>query len=319
MKFILFLTLFLFIPKLCISQITDNDDAVYLDSLYNMASEKNHKYIRVIKDFHTPNKEPYQVIDYYKSGNTAMTGATSTRIGITKTGAFTYYYENGQKKSIVNYKNDKPYGDYQEFYENGNKKLEAERTDDNKTLFPYIKIKSYWDENNVQTIKDGNGFYEGFYDAGYKELGKGKIKNNLKDSIWVGENQEYKFSYTENYNKGKLISGVSIDSNKVEHIYKDIEIYPRPKKGMNDFTWHISKTIKTPKGQVLQGKIYTTFTVATDGRITDIKVLRDLGYGTGDEAIKALKSYEDSWIPGEQRGIIVNWKFSLPINIEYSR
>ena len=45
MKTILFTFLFLLIPKLCISQVSVNDEAVYLDSLYNISTAENYKYI----------------------------------------------------------------------------------------------------------------------------------------------------------------------------------------------------------------------------------------------------------------------------------
>jgi len=319
MKSIFFSLLFLFVPKICLSQvITANDDAVYLDSLFNMGTAENYKYIRVVIDYKIPNKEPYQVKDFYKSGKIAMAGATATRIGITKTGMFIYYYENGKRKSIVNYKLDKPYGNYYEFHENGNKKLEGEWSDDTKTILPNIKIKNYWNENTIQTIKDGDGFFEGFYTHGLEEFGKGKIKNNLKDSVWVGENKKLKFTYIENYKNGELISGVSIDSNKVEHKYTVSEIRPIPKKGMDDFNRHIARTFNMPKVEGLKGKIYVKFVVEIDGRISDVKVLRDIGYGTGNEAIRVLTNY-GVWIPGVQRGIKVRTTFSLPITVQTTR
>ncbi|NDP21725.1 MAG: energy transducer TonB [Paludibacter sp.] len=325
MKSILFSLVFLFIPKFCVSQLSANDDAVYLDSLNNMGTAENYKYIRIIKDYKIPNKEPYQVKVFYKSGKIAMAGATSTRIGITKTGTFLYFHENGKRKSILNYEKDKQVGAYFEFHENGNKKLEGEWIDDNKTVIPNIKVKNCWNEDGIQTVKEGSGFFEEIYFQGslpYRNnvngFGKGKIVNNLKDSIWSGLNKKTKISYIENYKNGELISGVSIDSNKVEHKYSVTEIRPIPKKGMDNFNRHIAKTFRCPNVEGLRGKIYVTFVVETDGSITDVKVLRDIGYGTGAEAIRAVTSYE-GWIPGEQRGIKVRCKFSLPISVQTTR
>lgn len=319
MKSILFSLVFLLIPKLCISQVTENDEAIFLDSLYNMGSEQNYKYIRIIKDSKILNKESYEIKDFYKSGKIAASGATLTYLGTIKTGLFICFYENGKRKSIANYKSDKPYGVYYEFYENGNKKLEGEWVDDYKTVIPNLRIKNYWDSNTNQTIKDGNGYYEEIYNIDeFKGFSKGKIKNNLKDSTWIGEFKKPKFTFIEDYKNGKFISGVSIDSNKVEHKYKDIEIHSLPKKGMIDFNKHIARTFNIPKVEGLKGKIYVTFIVETDGSINDVKVLRDLGYDTGKEAIKAISSYKD-WLPGEQRGIKVRARFSLPINIETTR
>ena len=325
MKTILFAFLFLLIPKLCISQLSANDEAVYLDSLFNMGSAENYRYIRIIKDYKIPNKEEYQIGVYYKSGKVQMKGITSTRIGITKTGTFLYFYENGKRKSILNYEKDKPVGAYFEFHENGEKKLEGVWSDSKKNVIPNIKIKNCWNENGIQTINEGTGFFEEIYFKGslpYRNnvngFGSGKIVNNLKDSIWTGYNKKTKISYSENYNRGELISGVSIDSTKVEHKYTVSEIRPVPKKGMDNFMNYIAKTFNTPKVEGLKGKIYVTFVVETDGSITDVKVLRDIGYGTGKEAIRVLTSY-GNWIPGEQRGRKVRCSFSLPITVQSNR
>lgn len=323
MKSILFAILFLFVPKLCISQLSENDDAVYLDSLFNMGTAENYRYIRIIKDYKTPNKEPYQIKDYYKSGKIAMAGATATRIGITKTGQFLYFYENGKRKSIINFEKDQPIGFFYEFHENGEKKLEGEWIDNKNNVIPNIKVKNCWNENGVQTVKEGCGFFEDVYFEGSLPknnlaYGHGKIVDNLKDSIWSGFDKKIKISYREIYQKGKLISGVSIDSNGEEHKYTVSEVYPVPKKGMDDFNRHIARNFKCPNVEGLKGRIYVTFVVETDGSITGIKVLRDIGYGTGAEAIRAMSSYK-GWIPGEQKGIKVSCKFSLPIEVKSTR
>lgn len=97
MKTVLFAFLFLLIPKICISQLSENDEAVYLDSLFNLGTAENYKYIQIIKDYAIPNKESYPIRVYFKSGKIQMRGTSATGIGITKTGTFLYFYENGKK------------------------------------------------------------------------------------------------------------------------------------------------------------------------------------------------------------------------------
>lgn len=313
MKTILLSLLFLLVPKLIISQvITDNDDAVYLDSLYNVGNEKNYKYIRVVKDYKTPNKESYEVKDFYKSGKIAMTGATTTGIGMTKTGMFVYFYENGNRKSITNYVKNKMYGNYYELYEEGTKKLDGEYIEGKEKNTTELKINQFWNSKNVQTVIDGNGDYEENNDF---LLASGKIKNGFKKGVWEGRNKKIGYTFIESYENQKLVSGVSIDSDKVEHKYNAIETRPTPKNGMNDFYNFIGKNYKTPNYQGLKGKVYLTFVVEKDGKIVEPKVLRDLGYGTGLEAIRVVMLY-NGFVPGEQRGIKTRCTFSLPISIQ---
>ena len=54
------------------------------------------------------------------------------------------------------------------------------------------------------------------------------------------------------------------------------------------------------------------FVIDVDGSIIELKVLKDLGYGTGEEAIRVLKE-SPKWIPGEQNGQPVRVKYALPI------
>ncbi|MBP6182358.1 energy transducer TonB [Flavobacterium sp.] len=313
MKSILLALLFLFIPKLCISQvITANDDAVYLDSVFNMGSEKNFKYIRVVKDYKTPNKESYEVTDFYKSGKIAMSGTTSKKDKIIKTGTFVYYYENGNKKSIVNYKLDKKHGKYFEFYENGNKKEEGENILDDKKNKTDCRIDQFWNSNGVQKVTDGNGDYEESNDYLFAT---GKVKNGFKEGPWEGSHKKMEYTFSENYENQKLVSGFSTDKSKVTHNYTVLEKKPEPKFGMADFYKFIGKNYKTPNIQGLKGKVYLTFVVEKDGKIVEPKVLRDIGYGTGFEAIRVIMACED-FIPGEQRGIKVRCTYSLPISIQ---
>ncbi len=311
MKSILFAVLFLLVPKLCISQgITDNDLVTYLDENFKLGTVDNYRYLEVIKNYKFADSATYQVRVYYKSGKIQMRGATTNREKIHKTGNFIYYYENGNKKSVINYLDNKPVGEFYEFYENGKKKYVGEQTDDENLVIPNKKIKNYWDENGVQIVTDGFGYLD-------NEYGKGKLFNYVKDSIWSGSIKNTKSTYIEKYNKGIFVSGVCIDSNKVENKYTVMESKPYPKKGMADFYEYIGKNYKTPNIQGLKGKVFITFVVDAEGKIVEPKILRDLGHGTGEEAIRVLKGY-GIWIPGEQRGQKVRCSFSLPISIQNS-
>ena len=94
-----------------------------------------------------------------------------------------------------------------------------------------------------------------------------------------------------------------------------IEVKPDFPGGMDKFYKFIANNYRTPEEEGLKGKIYVTFVVEKDGSLTDIKVLRDIGYGTGKEAIRVLKA-TPKWNPGEQNGKKVRCTFSLPISIQ---
>ena len=94
-----------------------------------------------------------------------------------------------------------------------------------------------------------------------------------------------------------------------------IEVKPDFPGGLEKFYKFIGKNFQVPEEEGLKGKIFVTFVVEKDGSLTDIKVLRDIGYGTGKEAIRVLKSCP-RWNPGEQNGKKVRVLYSLPISIQ---
>nr|WP_051590591.1 energy transducer TonB [Flavobacterium daejeonense] len=93
-----------------------------------------------------------------------------------------------------------------------------------------------------------------------------------------------------------------------------IEVKPTFPGGINEFYQFIGKNFQTPKVEGLKGKIYITFVIEKDGSVMDIKILRDIGYGTGEEAVRVLKECP-KWNPGIQNGKVVRVLYSLPINI----
>lgn len=61
-----------------------------------------------------------------------------------------------------------------------------------------------------------------------------------------------------------------------------------------------------------QGKVFVSFVVEKDGSLTDVKVLRDIGSGCGEEAVRVVKSMP-KWKPAKQRGKPVRMQFNLPV------
>lgn len=103
-------------------------------------------------------------------------------------------------------------------------------------------------------------------------------------------------------------------SDDVVYSTAGIEVKPTFPGGINEFYQYIGKNFRTPKVEGLQGKVYVTFIIEKDGSVTDIKILRDIGYGTGEEAVRVLKECP-KWNPGIQKGKPVRVLYSLPITI----
>jgi TonB family protein len=98
-----------------------------------------------------------------------------------------------------------------------------------------------------------------------------------------------------------------------------IERMPEPPGGTKSFFNYLSKVIKYPEKAVtinVEGTVEVGFTISRDGSITDVKLLKGIGYGCDEQVLDAVKkSYR--WRPGifEGRPVVlkesVSVKFSL--------
>lgn len=96
--------------------------------------------------------------------------------------------------------------------------------------------------------------------------------------------------------------------------FKEVDVKPEYPGGVEAFYKFIAKNFKTPEEEGLNGKIITTFVIEIDGSITDIKVLQDIGYGSGAEVLKVL-SMSKKWIPAKLNDIPVRVLYQFPITI----
>lgn len=297
--------------KLCAQISTSTDRVIFLDSSWVESTSENYEYIRVIKGYYT-DKKVYIFKDYFKSKKLKTVGSTTDKDIIKEEGPILYHYENGNKKLSVTYSKGNKAGKEFNWYENGNLKSELEYFEDKKGEVKF-KVNNYWAPNKEQTVTAGNGKIQDTTDHCVQS---GVIKDGFPDGVWKGKNLKYKYTFTENYENGKLISGKSIDSLNVEHHYKTLKENPSPKKGFNSFYWYISSRMAIPedlRGKVF-GKIYISFTVDTEGNVVNPKILKRIGYGLDENAITLITNAQ-KWIPGLERGIPSRVLLSLPISI----
>jgi hypothetical protein len=118
----------------------------------------------------------------------------------------------------------------------------------------------------------------------------------------------------EKYKDGTVQDPRNVSDNTIYNT-AGIEVKPEYPGGIDQFYKFIAEKFQTPKVEKLAGKVYVTFIIEKDGSLTDIKVLRDIGYGTGKEAIRVLKLCP-KWMPGQQNGKTVRCTYSLPIALQ---
>lgn len=102
---------------------------------------------------------------------------------------------------------------------------------------------------------------------------------------------------------------------KAPEIFDRVEIQPEFAGGMEAFRAFLTKNLHYPnaaQSSNVQGKVYLNFTVEPDGSLSNINVLRGIGFGCDEEALRVMKLMP-KWKPGKQSGRAVRVRFTMPI------
>jgi TonB family protein len=122
----------------------------------------------------------------------------------------------------------------------------------------------------------------------------------------------------------KYTAPVVLDSkttSKGEDIYTVVEKQPAFPGGQDGLVKFLMENIKYPAPAIekgIVGKVYLTFVVKADGAVTDVKILRGVGGGCDEEALRVVQMMP-KWEPGTVKGKPVNVQFNLPINFQLDK
>ena len=133
--------------------------------------------------------------------------------------------------------------------------------------------------------------------------------------------KNFVFNYSTTMEKEDFYNSDGIDDlisamEKENIIYNsnDIEVQPSYPGGIDEFRKFVARNYNLSPDRDIKGNVIIQFVVEKDGSLTDIEVVRDLGYGAGAEAVRVLKRAK-KWNPGVQNGRNVRVKYTLPIQI----
>ena len=102
------------------------------------------------------------------------------------------------------------------------------------------------------------------------------------------------------------------------YVLADVEKLPEFPGGLPEFYKFIGENFKMSAEAnkiKIKGKAYMQFIIEKDGRLSEIKTIKDPGYGLGDEAIRVLK-LSPKWTAATQEGKAVRVMYSLPITFQ---
>ena len=101
------------------------------------------------------------------------------------------------------------------------------------------------------------------------------------------------------------------------HNSNAVDKMPEFPGGIKKFYTYVGNNFEKPELESENAiRVSVSFVIEKDGSMTDIKVLKDPGYGLGAEAIRVLKSLKTKWSPGMFEGKAVRTSYNLPITIQ---
>lgn len=116
---------------------------------------------------------------------------------------------------------------------------------------------------------------------------------------------------------GGMVSAQNKDAgndNSEGEVFNVVEEFASFPGGQDEMYKFIAKNLQYPEKaekKGIEGKVYVSFIVEADGSITNVKVLRDIGSGCGEAAVRVVKSMP-KWNPAKQRGKYVRMQMTLP-------
>ena len=123
---------------------------------------------------------------------------------------------------------------------------------------------------------------------------------------------------TEVVLEGCVVPEMGEVGNPEHDVYQIVEQMPEFPNGQEALMLYIAKQVKYPaeaKKAGAQGRVFIGFIVEPDGSLSDIKVLRGIGYGCDEEALRVVKSMP-KWQPGMHRGKAVRVQYLVPVNFK---
>ena len=102
------------------------------------------------------------------------------------------------------------------------------------------------------------------------------------------------------------------DEPDIFYIVEQVPEYPDGDEARMNFLRTNVKYPQMAREAGIQGTVYVGFVVEKDGSITQVTVLRGIGGGCDEEAIRVAKMMP-KWRPGKQRGKEVRVSYNMPI------
>ncbi len=141
----------------------------------------------------------------------------------------------------------------------------------------------------------------------------------VNDDVEVEDNLDINADVTQEEIIEEYVKPEVIEEEVVEQeIFTIVETMPSFPGGQEKLMHYLATNIKYPqiaRESNVQGRVYLSFVVEPDGSVSNVKVLRGIGAGCDEEAMRVVKAMP-KWSPGKQRGKAVRVSYNLPVNFK---
>lgn len=126
---------------------------------------------------------------------------------------------------------------------------------------------------------------------------------------------------TEDMSVQQVVFDVPVEEveEKAEEIFQIVEDVPAFPGGIGEFYKYVAENIVYPEQALrigVSGKVFVKFVVEKDGTPSQVEVLKGIGAGCDEEAIRVIEN-SPKWNPGKQRGRAVRVYMTVPINFVF--
>jgi protein TonB len=105
---------------------------------------------------------------------------------------------------------------------------------------------------------------------------------------------------------------------QAEEIFDVVDQQPIPDGGMEGWSSYLSSNLKYPeaaKAAGIEGTVYVVFVITNKGEIDNVEILRGIGYGCDEEAMRVIRN-APNWTPGRQNDRAMNVRMRIPVKFK---
>ena len=195
-----------------------------------------------------------------------------------------------------------------------------------KTPEGYYYVKVYFDDTlssegafSQYGVEKKENIREGLHKH-YQRMGNfmyyteeyvgGKLHGELRNYYPSG-----KLKRIERYNQNEFLSGECFNEDGSPKPFTRFQQVPGYPGGESAMMAYLSENMKYPKKarkKGIEGQVVVTFVVDKEGKVTDVRILRDPGGGCGEEAARLVREMP-RWTPGMANDRPVKVRYTLPM------